>query len=295
MSLNNKVAVITGASSGVGAELAQILAREGATTIICARRSAMLSAIAEKIRIAGGQAIPIVADITRREEAESVVKSAISRYGKIDILVNNAGRGNYASIEDTTNEQLENIFAVNTFALWYTTAAALPSMKARKSGHIITISSVVGTMGYPFNSAYVASKHAAVGFHAALRTELIETGIRATLICPDAIATDWSIVTEGGSYGELFSDALKRSREIARERNIPLAPLARLQSAASVAAEILKAILNPNSDADIYTHPGTRDRAIAVAHHRENVELSMLPIFLGMQQEYESRKCRNEK
>lgn len=290
ISLSDKTVVITGASSGIGAELARIISKTGASVVICARRGELLAALADEIGAAGGRVLPIAADVSRPDQAAAVVRAAIEHFGAVDVLVNNAGRGICASVEDITPEQLESIFAVNAFALWYTAAAALPSMKARKSGHIVTVSSVVGSMGYPFCSAYVAAKHAAIGFHAALRTELLETGVRATLICPDGVNTPWSSVTESGNYGSLFADGIRRSRTIAKERNIPLAPLSRMISAAEAARIIYEAIINEESPADIYTHPGTHERAIATISRREDIERAMLPAFLGVKEEYESRK-----
>lgn len=287
---SDTVIVITGASSGIGAALARCCAARGAKVVACARRGGRLVQLAREASTAGGSILPVTADISRRAEVQHVIQQAVDTFDKVDVLVNNAGRGNCASVEDTPLEQLESIFAVNVFALWHTAAAVLPLMKARSSGHIITVASVAGTMGYPFDSAYVAAKHAAVGFHAALRTELLGTGVKATLVCPDGVSTEWSDATEGGSYGELFAGGIRRSRTIARERDVGFAPLSRMITAEDAANIIITAIENPDSPADIYTHPGTHERAEAVARRREDVETAMLPLFLGMREEYESRK-----
>lgn len=290
---SEKIVVITGASSGIGAELARLCAKKGAKTVICARRTERLETLAEEVRASGGVILPITADVSRQDDAQKVIRQAVEEFGTVDVLINNAGRGNLASVEDTTPEQLESIFGVNVFALWYTAAAALPVMKSHNSGHIVTVSSVAGTMGFPFDSAYVAAKHAAVGFHASLRAELLETNILSTLICPDGVSTEWGGVTEGGSIGELFAAGIKRSRTIARERGIGFAPLSRMISAEVAAQIIIDAIENPDSPADVYTHPGTHDRAIATTRSREEVEQLMLPLYLGMRQEYDLMYRKN--
>ena len=184
-----KVIVITGASSGIGAELALKAAANGYSVAICARRKEKLESVQQSIEHNGGKCFMMQADISIKEQAEQFIHNVISHYGRIDILVNNAGRGNLASVEDTTQEQLLSIFGVNVFSLWYITAPALIHMKLQGYGHIINIASVAGTMGFPFNSAYVAAKHAVMGFTASLRAELAGSDIHATAICPDGVIT----------------------------------------------------------------------------------------------------------
>jgi len=187
--LKGKVAIITGASSGIGAALALQISREGASVILAARRREKLEQLAAEITRAGQVALPITADVTKRADAEMLVRTAVERFGRVDILVNNAGRGHFASVEDTTDEMIRSMFELNVYPLWYTTRPALTQMKKQGSGHIINIASMAGKIGYPYNSAYVAAKHACVGFTHALRMELMETGIHATVVCPAAVAS----------------------------------------------------------------------------------------------------------
>jgi len=223
--LKESIAVITGASSGIGAALARGMAREGASVVIAARREDHLDAIAEEITHGGGTAIPVRADVTVREEAEGIIQTAIGRFGRIDVLVNNAGRGHFASVEDTTDEMIHSMFALNAFALWYTTRPALVAMKKRGSGHIINVASMAGKLGYPFNSAYVAAKHACVGFTHALRMELVGTSIHATVVCPAGVLTDWASVTEGAPMLPFFSASGRVIKKLAAEQGIALPPI----------------------------------------------------------------------
>ncbi len=285
---SSTIALITGASSGIGEALAIALAGNGANVALCARRTNKLEAVAEAVRNAGGTPLVITADVTNRNAAEEAVRYTIETFGGIDILINNAGRGHLSSVEDTTQEQLESMFELNVYSLFYTAAAALPVMKQQKRGHIITVSSVAGKMAFPFNSAYVAAKHAAVGFTAALRAELVETGVEATVICPDGVATDWAGVTEGGPIGDIFVRGIRMSKQIAAERNLPRSPLQPLMSPHDVATVILQAIRNPR-ESDVFTHPGTYELAVQAATNRQALEQQYLPLYLGMREAYETR------
>lgn len=283
------IALVTGASSGIGAALALDLAKFGAKIAIGARRTERLEKLAEEIKNAGGTPLIITADLSKKDEAEGAVLKTIEEFGGIDILVNNAGRGNRASVEDTPQEQLESMFAINVFSLWYTTAVALPVMKKQKRGHIINISSVAGKIAYPFNSAYVAAKHAVIGFTAALRTELVETGVEATVICPAGVETEWANATEGGSIGEIFFHGIQKSRSIAKERGLELAPLQKMMKPEEVSKMIIDVIQNP-SKSDVFTHDGTEELALEAAQNRPEFEKRHLALYLGMRNAYDSFK-----
>ena len=282
---SNTIALITGASTGIGAALALDLARLGAKVAICARRENLLNDVAENIRSAGGEVHAIVADVSDKNDAERAVDETKEKFGGIDILINNAGRGNRASVEDTTQETLESIFAVNVYSLWYTTGRALPHMRKKNSGHIINISSVAGKIAYPFNSAYVAAKHAVVGFNAALRTELTGTNIEATVICPAGVITDWANVTEGGAIGEIFFHGIQKSRTIAKELGTGLAPLQPMMKPEEVSAIIIDTIKNPPAN-DVFTHPGTYELAVEAVTNRRQLEEKHKALYLGMRQAY---------
>jgi short-subunit dehydrogenase len=279
------VALITGASTGIGEALALELAPFGAKIAICARRADKLQEVADRIQQAGGTPLVIACDISDREAAIDAVRQTVETFGRLDILVNNAGRGNLASVEDTTTEQLESMFSLNVYALFHTTAAALPVMKKQSSGHIINVASVAGKMAFPFNSAYVAAKHAVVGFTAALRAELVETGVEATVICPDGVETSWAQVTEGGPIGDIFVRGIRASRTIARERGLPLSPLQPLMKPQEIASIILRTILTPGPS-DVFTHPGTYELSVEAATDRKALEQKFLPLYLGMREAY---------
>jgi short-subunit dehydrogenase len=286
--LKGKVAVVTGASSGVGASLAQLLAKEGATVVLVARRKQMIESIVSMIARSGGSAHAVRCDVTVREDAEELIHYAVQELGRIDILVNNAGRGHLASVEDTTDVMIENMFAVNVFSLWYTTRPALPYMKQQGSGHIINIASMAGKLGYPYNSAYVAAKHAVVGFTHALRLELAETNIHASVVCPAGVLTEWATVTEGGSMLPLFSESGPRIKRIAEQRGLRLPPIEGVMEPGMVAQRILECIHNPV--AEVYTHRGAKEFAVLAAQNREEAEKYQLAVVLGEREVYDQIK-----
>jgi len=288
--LNGKVAVITGASSGIGASLAVRLAREGCRLVLGARRIDMLKEVAGRANTAGGKAIPYRCDITVRDEAEALIQRAVEEFDRLDILVNNAGRGHFSSVEDTGDEVLQSIFALNVFALWYTTRPALRQMKRQGAGHIINIASIAGKLGFPYNSAYVAAKHACVGFTHALRLELAETGIHASAVCPGGVETEWALVTEGRPMAPLFSESAPVIREIAAERGITLPAIEGALPPDEVSERILACIRHPVPE--LFTHDGSREFALLAARDRKKAEEQQLPAALGERSIYERLKAR---
>lgn len=277
--------IITGASSGIGSALAVRVARHGGHVFLAARREDKLRDVAEAVTVAGGTAHVIVADVRSSDDCERIVSTALA-HTHIDVLVNNAGRGHRHSVEDTSDAIIEEMFAVNVFSLMRLTRLMLPHMKQRKSGHIINIASVAGKMGFPYNSAYVAAKHAVVGFTAALRTELVRTGVEATVICPGGVSTDWASVTDGGPLGDVFARGIRASRDIANELNIPLAPLSRMMTAEAI-AEIIEQTLDAGRTSDVMTHAGTLEQAVEAVTNRTALENAMLPLYLGMRRAME--------
>jgi len=286
--LDGKVAIVTGASSGIGAALAVQLSREGAAVILAARRMERIEKLAGEITGSGFTALPLRADVTSRPDAEMLVRTAIERYGRIDILVNNAGRGHFASVEETTDEMIRSMFELNVYSLWYTTRPALAQMKKQESGHIINVASLAGKLGYPYNSAYVAAKHACVGFTHALRMELAETGIHATVVCPAGVLTEWAGATEGGSMLPFFSESGPLIGSIAAERNIALSRIEGAVSAEQVAGQIVNCIYTPV--AELYTHAGSAEFVRLAAEDRAEAERQFLPVVLGERIAYERLK-----
>jgi short-subunit dehydrogenase len=284
--IRDKVVVITGASSGIGEALARQLAAEGATVALAARRRDRLESLAEEITKAGA-ASPLVVpcDVSVREEAEHLIHYAARHCGRLDVLVNNAGRGHLGTVEETTDETIEAMFAVNVFALWYTTRPALGYMKRQGSGHIINIASIAGKIGFPYNSAYVAAKHACVGFTHALRMELVETGIHASVVCPAGVKTPWAEVTEGGSMKALFSASAPAVKRIAGERGIALPAMEGAIPPENVATAIVECIRHPVPE--VYTHRGSFEFALLAARDRKAAEHHQLPVVLGEREVYE--------
>jgi short-subunit dehydrogenase len=286
MTLRKSVAIITGGSSGIGAELGRVLASDGVRVVLAARRKQLLDDVAESITKAGGSATAVKCDVSVREDAEELIHYVHEEFGRLDILVNNAGRGHLSSVEDTTDLMIQSIFEVNVFSLWYTTRPALTYMKRQGSGHIINIASMAGKVGFPFNSAYVAAKHACVGFTHALRQELLETGIHASVVCPASVLTEWAMNTEGGPMLPLLSRSSSHVKAIAKERNITLPEIEGVMPPRAVAEHILECIRNPVPE--VYTHKGSREFALLAAQDRVRAEQRQLPIVLGERMVYES-------
>lgn len=286
--MEKQVAVITGASSGIGTALARLLAREGFAVVLAARRRDRLESLAKEIRAAGGIALPIRCDVTVCEDAEQLVHDAVEAYGRIDVLVNNAGRGHLGSVEETTDAVIESMFALNVYPLWYTVRAALPYMREQGTGHLITVASIAGKVGFPYNSAYVAAKHAAVGFTHALRLELMETGIHASVVCPAGVLTEWAMVTEGGPILPLFSTAGPAIKRIAEERKLPLPAIEGVISPDVVAEKILDCLRHPVSE--VYTHVGSKEFVELAARDRVAAERQQLAVVLGEREVYERLK-----
>lgn len=287
--LKGKVAVITGASSGIGAALAGVLAAEGLHLVLAARRRDKLAEVEQRVRASGVQVRAVACDVTDRTAAESLVHETARQFGRIDILVNNAGRGHLASVEDTTDEMIQHMFAVNAFALWFTTRPALTYMKKQGSGHIINVASMAGKLGFPYNSAYVAAKHACVGFTHALRLELAETEIHASVICPGSVRTEWASVTEGGPMLPLFSESGPIIKKIAADRRKSLPPIEGVIEPERVARKILECIKNPV--AEVFTHEGSRAFVVLAAQERERAEEYQIPVVLGERAVYEKKRA----
>ncbi len=286
--IKGKKVVITGASSGIGRELALLLASEGASIVLGARRADLLQSLAGSIRSKGGEVTILECDVTIRSEAEELVHTCVRTFGAIDILVNNAGRGHFSSVEDTTDEMIESMFRLNVFSLWYTVRPALGYMKRQQSGHIINMASMAGKLGFPYNSGYVAAKHACVGFTHALRMELVETGIHASVVCPAGVLTDWASSTEGKPMLPFFSESGPIIKRIAEERGTTLPPIEGVVPPARIAAKIVECINNPTPE--VYTHEGAEEFVRLTATDRSKAEAHQIPVVLGERMVYEKQK-----
>lgn len=189
--VNGRVVLVTGAGSGMGRLLALSLAARRARLVLWDVDDDALERVAAEIRVHGGTAHPYLCDVSDRVEVGAAAEKVRSDVGDVDVLVNNAGVVSGRLLLDLTDEQIERTFAVNVLAHYWTTRAFLPAMVQRDAGHVVTIASAAGLAGVPRLAAYVASKHAAVGFADSLRVELsrVAPGIRTTLVCPYFVDT----------------------------------------------------------------------------------------------------------
>jgi short-subunit dehydrogenase len=189
----DKVVVVTGASAGIGAELARQLARRGAKVVLAARRKAELEGVAAKI---GENALAVVADVTRRGDVDDLSQAALERFGRIDVWVNNAGRGISRSVAELTDDDLDAMWRDNMKSVIYGTQAVLPHFKARNQGQIVNVSSGLSRAPLaPVRAAYGAVKSAVNMLSASLRVELRAThpGIHVTVVLPGVVATEFGV------------------------------------------------------------------------------------------------------
>jgi short-subunit dehydrogenase len=187
--VKDKVVVITGASKGIGAELALQLAAKGAKLVLAARDLAQLESVAARCRAAGGSAIVVRADVAVERECQAVMSGAALAFGGIDVLVNNAGMTMWARFEDIQDLAiLERIMQVNYMGSVHCTRHALPYLRASR-GVLVGISSLAGRTGVPTRTGYSAAKHAMTGFFDSLRIELADSGVGVTMIYPGFVST----------------------------------------------------------------------------------------------------------
>jgi NADP-dependent 3-hydroxy acid dehydrogenase YdfG len=196
MKLTGTVAIVTGASSGIGRATALQLAGLGASVALVARRKDRIDELAATIMAAGGAAYAIPTDITDRNQAEAAVDRTVERFGRLDILVNNAGYMILSTVADADVDQWDKMIAINQQGLLYMTKAALPHLqKAARDNHrqvadIVNISSVAGRTAYPTMAAYNMTKFGVNGFTEALRQELASSHVRVGVLEPGKVDTE---------------------------------------------------------------------------------------------------------
>ena len=189
-SLNGKVAVVTGASSGIGEATVRSLAGEGAAVVAGARRKERLDGLVEEVTRDGGKAIAVECDVADEQQAHALVDQAVEEFGGVDILINNAGVMLLSKVEKGLSDEWRQMFDVNVLGLLYATDAALEAMKRQGSGHIVNVSSVAGRKTRPTVGVYSGTKFAVNAISEAMRQELLEDGIRITMVEPGAVATE---------------------------------------------------------------------------------------------------------
>jgi NADP-dependent 3-hydroxy acid dehydrogenase YdfG len=189
--LDGKVAVVTGASSGIGEATAEALAQQGAAVVVAARREERLTDLVERIRGDGGRVLAAVCDVTEESQAHGLVRKAEEEFGSVDILVNNAGVMLLSNVGKGLSDEWRQMFEVNVMGLLYATDAAIEVMKRQGGGHLVNISSLAGrTVTRDSSGVYAGSKHAVGAISEGLRKELLEDNIRVTIIEPGAVETE---------------------------------------------------------------------------------------------------------
>jgi NADP-dependent 3-hydroxy acid dehydrogenase YdfG len=188
--LKDRVALVTGASSGIGEATALALAAAGARVALAARRRDRLEALAARIRADGGEAVVITADFGVEAQAQRAVHETEKAFGRLDILVNNAGVMYLEPVIDADLARWRRMFEINVLGLIAATQAALPGMRARNDGHIVNIASTAGRIASPAGAAYSGTKFAVVAFSEALRKEIYRDRVRISVIEPGLVATE---------------------------------------------------------------------------------------------------------
>jgi short-subunit dehydrogenase len=222
MSFANQVAVITGASSGIGWALARVLAAQGCKVGLVARRRDLLEALTREIKQAGGTADHVPADVAERQQTVEAISALGARLGPVDLLIANAGVGTPTFLEPFNVADVERMFRVNVFGVVYAIEAVLPEMLARGRGHLAAVSSMAAYKGLPGESGYTASKAAVNNFLEGLRIQLRGRNIAVTTVCPGFVRTPMTAVNDFKMPWLLEADDAARRivRALARRRKV---------------------------------------------------------------------------
>jgi len=210
MRLAGKIAIITGAGSGIGEETAKLFAQEGATVIVADRADDAASRVAEEIVASGGKAFPATVDVTREMEVKALIEGTAEKHGRLDILVNNAGYGFAGTVVNTTEEQWDALMAVNVKGVFFGCKYAIPIMEKQGGGSIVNTASTVAIVGITDRAAYVASKGAVAALTRAMALDHVKANIRVNCVAPGTIESPY--------FTEIFAKAenaaeLRRSLE----------------------------------------------------------------------------------
>jgi 3-oxoacyl-[acyl-carrier protein] reductase len=199
--LQGRVAVVTGATKGIGRAIAEALAAAGASVVVAARTDEDVQATARDLagRLGSGGAVGIAADVGHHEDCQRLIAGAVDAYGRLDILINNAGVGAFAPVADMDVATWDRVIRTNLDSLFYCCHEAIPRLRAAGGGWIINIGSLAGKNAFPGGAAYNASKFGLIGFSEALMQEVRHDRIRVSYIMPGSVATDFSHPTPGTS------------------------------------------------------------------------------------------------
>ena len=189
--LDGKVAVVTGASSGIGEATAEALAAEGAAVVVAARREDRLADLVERIRGNGGRVVAAVCDVTDESQAHGLIQKAVEEFGSVDILVNNAGVMLLSTVGKSLSDQWRQMLEVNVMGVLYVTDAGIAVMKEQGSGHLVNVSSLAGRkVTRDSSGVYAGTKFAVHAISEGLRQELLQDNIRVTIVAPGAVETE---------------------------------------------------------------------------------------------------------
>jgi NADP-dependent 3-hydroxy acid dehydrogenase YdfG len=206
-----KVVVITGASSGLGEAAARLLAAEGASVVLGARRADRLEGLVGQLAGRGGSAIAVATDVTDREQVKRLVGRAVETYGRVDVMLNNAGLMPLSPLDRLKVDEWDRMIDVNLKGVLYGIAAALPQMQRQRSGHIINVSSVAGHKVRAGGAVYAATKHAVLALSEGLRQEVKPYNIRTTVISPGVVASE---LPDSASDPDVASNLQKMYRDL---------------------------------------------------------------------------------
>lgn len=209
--LSGKVAIITGASAGIGRESARALANEGANLVLTARREERLKGLVAEFNKRGVKAVYVTGDATQEETAKQTIQAAIDNFGRVDILLNNAGIGVYKDLVDTTLEEYDAMMNTNMRSGFLFSRCAVPHMIKQGEGTILMLSSKAGVYGFAGEAVYCSTKFAQVGFAQALDKELRTKGIKVGVICPGGVKTEFALGTGRTEEGVAKSGMLEAS------------------------------------------------------------------------------------
>ncbi len=191
MDMSKHVVVITGASMGIGEELAKIFADSGASVVLASRDQQRSEAARARVGHTE-RTLAVACDVRKREDHDRLLRAALDRFGRVDVWINNAGHGLQDSVERMDVEACRAMFDTNVFGAIYGMQTAIATMKQQRSGTVINISSVAGHIAVPYMAAYCATKHALNAIGKGARVELLGTGVHVMTVCPGYIATDFS-------------------------------------------------------------------------------------------------------
>jgi len=213
--LQNKVALITGASAGIGQACARELAGEGAKLVLTARRKDRLEQLVKEAKQLGSEAVFVVGDARQEETARQAVQLAVDTFGRIDILLNNAGMGNYKNLVDTSADEYDEMMDTNVRTTFLFTRHVVPVMIRQREGLILMISSMAGVYGFAGEATYCATKFAQVGFAQGLDKELRPHGIKIGAICPGGVKTEFAI-GKGRTEASVKASEMLEAKDVAQ-------------------------------------------------------------------------------